>query len=188
MLNIILSMYNDIKSCVFSQGSTSSFFSIFAGIRQGENLSPVFFSLYLNNLESYLIHNFAAGIHVDSQNVDLPIYFRLLVLLYADDTVILCSNAKDLQCTLDKFHKYCTVWKLKVNIEKTKILIFGARKTTQCLFCLGSDVIEITNKYKYLGDYFSQWHSFLNARKHIVGQSKKAMHLLFCRIKNLNLQ
>ena len=88
-------------------------------------------TLYLNDIENYLMYNSTAGINVDSQNIDLPIYLILLVLLYADDTVILCSNAEVLQCTRDKFDEYCATWNLKVNIEKTKILISGARKTTQ---------------------------------------------------------
>ena len=43
------------------------------------------------------------------------------------------------------------------------------------------------DKYKYLGVFFSQSGSFLNARKHIVQQAKKAMILLFTRINNLHL-
>ena len=187
VLNIILNMYEDIKSCVFSQGNTSSFFSSFAGVRQGENLSPILFSLYLNDLEAFLMHNSSAGLDIEFQNTNISLYFRLLVLLYADDTVLLCSNAEDLQCTLDKFDQYCAIWKLKVNIKKTKIVVFGARKTSQYQFHLGDEVVEIAEKYKYLGVYFSQTRSFLNARKHFVEQAKKAMYLLFCRIKNLNL-
>ena len=89
--------------------------------------------------------------------------------------------------TLDKFFDYCQTWKLRVNINKTKVLIFGARRTNSYSFHLGDNVIEITDKYKYLGIYFSQSRSFLNARKHIVEQAKKAMHLLYCRTNNLNL-
>ena len=48
-------------------------------------------------------------------------------------------------------------------------------------------VIEIVDKYKYLGVIFSQSGSFLNAIKHIAQQAKKAMILLFVRIRNLDL-
>jgi hypothetical protein len=36
-------------------------------------------------------------------------------ILYADDTVILSESERDLQAQLDAFHKYCLIWKLKVN-------------------------------------------------------------------------
>ena len=55
---------------------------------------------------------------------------KLSVLLYADDTVIMANNEADLQFSLDRFNEYCQEWKLNVNIDKTKVVIFGARKTS----------------------------------------------------------
>ena len=72
-------------------------------------------------------------------------------------------------------------------MSKTKVVIFGAQKTDSYKFSLGGNDIEITDRYKYLGIIFSQSRSFLNARKHVVEQARKAMHLLFCRINNLYL-
>lgn len=119
------------------------------------------------------------------QSVCFPL--RLIVLLYADDTVILANSEEDLQNSIDSFNNYCNIWKLKVNITKTKVVIFGARKTDSFKFTLGDQILEITDRYKYLGIFFSQSRSFLNARKHIAEQAKKAMYLLFCRINNLHL-
>ena len=48
-------MYSKAKSCVKSQRQgTSQFFTCNLGVRQGENLSPVLFSLFLNDLKDYL--------------------------------------------------------------------------------------------------------------------------------------
>ena len=49
----------------------------------------------------------------------------LFVILYADDTIILSDNAKEFQDVLNTFNEYCKKWKLKINICKTKIIIFG---------------------------------------------------------------
>ena len=54
IFNIIKNMYKDIKSCVSYNGETSAFFACKNGVRQGENLSPLLFSLFLNDLESHL--------------------------------------------------------------------------------------------------------------------------------------
>ena len=40
---------------------------------------------------------------------------KLFVLLYADDTIILAENERDLQTALDSVHEYCTKFKLIVN-------------------------------------------------------------------------
>ena len=55
------------------------------------------------------------------------------------------------------------------------------------LFILDDKIIEIVDRYKYLGVWFSQSGSFLNARKHIVQQAKKAIILLFITINNLDI-
>ena len=74
---------------------------------------------------------------------------------------------------------------IKHKYTQKKLLIFGARKRSDIEFTLNEDIIEIVNKYN-LRVYFSQSGSFLNARKHIVQQAKKAMSLLFTRINNLD--
>ena len=47
--------------------------------------------------------------------------------------------------------------------------------------------IEITDKYKYLGVLFSKSGSILNAKKYIIEQSRKAMHLLLIQAYNLDI-
>ena len=48
--------------------------------------------------------------------------FKLVVLLYADDLVLLDESMEELQYLLDKFQIYCSQWKLKVNSEKSKVV------------------------------------------------------------------
>ena len=47
-------MYANIKSCVTVNGQDSQFFNNNRGVRQGDNLSPVLFSLFLNDFEDHL--------------------------------------------------------------------------------------------------------------------------------------
>ena len=44
------------------------------------------------------------------------LFLKLFVLLYADDTIILAENERDLQTALDSVHEYCTKFKLIVNV------------------------------------------------------------------------
>jgi hypothetical protein len=46
-------MYQGIKSCVKYKEYQSDFFPCLTGVRQGENLSPFLFSVFLNDLEDY---------------------------------------------------------------------------------------------------------------------------------------
>jgi hypothetical protein len=44
-------MYNSIKSCIVYNDNKSDFFSSEVGVRQGENLSPFLFAVFLNDFE-----------------------------------------------------------------------------------------------------------------------------------------
>ena len=53
---IVYQMYQGLKSLILVNNIQSALFPCNIGIRQGENLLPVLFSLYLNDLEDYLIN------------------------------------------------------------------------------------------------------------------------------------
>jgi hypothetical protein len=54
MLYIIKSMYNCVKSNVRCQGESSEYFISNNGVKQGDNLSPFLFCMYINDLEQYM--------------------------------------------------------------------------------------------------------------------------------------
>ena len=48
IIRVIRNMYSNIKSCVSVNQEISDYFVSFTGVHQGENLSPLLFSLYVN--------------------------------------------------------------------------------------------------------------------------------------------
>ena len=64
--------------------------------------------------------------------------------------MLLADSPENLQKCLDDFVQYCNNWKLKINYEKTKIVIFGTRKFDKHAFYMDGNVIEIVNNYRYL--------------------------------------
>ena len=72
IFNVIRSMYSSMKTKVFSNGIISDPFLSYLGVRQGECLSPLLFSMYINDLENCL----------SSPNAGITIgHVRLLLLL-----------------------------------------------------------------------------------------------------------
>ena len=59
---------------------------------------------------------------------ELTVNLKMFLLLYADDTVLLSENSVDLQNLLDSFVDYCDKWQLKINTDKTKVLVFSKGK------------------------------------------------------------
>ena len=54
MFNVIVNMYKDTKSRIVYKNSMSEVFPCSNVVRQGENLSPFLFALFLNDLETFL--------------------------------------------------------------------------------------------------------------------------------------
>ena len=187
--NVILNLYKDIKSKISTNEGNTDYFECMVGVRQGENLSPFLFSIFLNDLDFFLTSKRVEGVTCDFAMQEINIYLKLIILLYADDTVIFSDSADGLQHALNTFSEYCDKWRLTVNITKTKIIIFNSRgrpkQTTK--FTLRGSEIEITNEYKYLGIYFSQSGAFASAKKHVAEQANKAVFSLLKNIKRLSL-
>ena len=45
--------------------------------------------------------------------------------MYADDVVLLSNTKSGLQNCLNSLHLFCEDWKLTVNIDKTRVIIFN---------------------------------------------------------------
>lgn len=105
----------------------------------------------------------------------------LLTLLYLQMALIQCKKS------LDYFFIYCYEWKLKINTDKSKVIVLKPEKNNQFAFNIGPNSLDIVDNYKYLGVFFARIGNFLTARKHIATQARKALHLLYTRIYNLHL-
>ena len=83
-----------------------------AGVPQGSNLSPLLFLIYVNDMPSPTHHQTNKSQFADdanqwavSKNIDLA--------------------AEYLQRDLDKLARWCAKWRIKLNPEKTKVIIFS---------------------------------------------------------------
>ncbi len=60
------------------------------GLRQGENLSPVLFAFYINDIENKLLEYNCSFLDFGHDLINS--YLKLLIFMYADDTVVLCDS------------------------------------------------------------------------------------------------
>ena len=93
-------------------------FSVF--VKQGEVFSPASLSLFIEDLELFLQGDQTCGLTFDG--------ITFILMLFADDMIILGKDKKDLQTSLDLLEVYCQKWGLQVNTDKTKIVVFRKRR------------------------------------------------------------
>ena len=171
-------MFKNLLCSVKVQDGLTDSFSTQIGVKQGCILSPYLFSLYINDLVS----TFDAS--CDPVQLDDT---SLSCLLYADDIVLLSNSAAGLQTLLNKLGTFCHKWNLKVNINKTKVIVFN--KSGKVLkgftFRYEGNHVELANEYKYLGIIFKPSESYTYAIKYLC---KKALKAIFCVRKALSTE
>lgn len=194
VLKIIKNMYENAKSCLKSNNNISDFFQCNIGVRQGENLSPLLFAIYLNDFQSFLSKNCRGTLDIakDAAQIlnepSVGIYLQLYVLLYADDTILLAESPKDLQNSLDTLYEYCKKWKLTVNMDKTNIVVFSKGKVTKVpQFKYGNTNVTYAHSYTYLGVVMKHNKNFDSAIDKQIAQANRALHNLLVKSSRLKL-
>ena len=130
------------------------------------------------------LENLASAVDDDT----LQKFMKLFVLLYADETVILSETSDKLQIGLDNLYRYSDLWDLKINREKTKILVFSKGKIRRVPdFTLAGEKLDVTFNYKYLGLFFNYNGKFNVAKQDLYDRANRAMFALLRKVKKLFL-
>ena len=139
------------------------------GVRQGECLSPILFSMYLNDIEREYILKGAEGVDIGM--------LKLFLLLYADDIILFANDKENLQLSRNILENCCKRWKLKVNTQKTKVMVFrkGGRLRDNISFYYDGAELKIVNKFVYLGVTFTTGGSFHETQNCLAGNGLKAI-------------
>ena len=153
------------KQCTYVNGITSELLPISCGVPQGSVLGPLFFLIFVNDIQGAL----------DDCNIKL----------YADDTVLYQTGinsqtaAVKLQRSVNLFANWCDTNSLTINISKTKVMAFGSRhkvkKAKKVVVKLGKEELKQVPSYKYLGVLLD---STLNYNLHVNQVIRTVLHKL----------
>ena len=184
ILRVIYNMYQSAKSCIKQQSMKSGLFACNMGVRQGENLSPLLFSFFLNDFETALSAQYNGLTNLrdwssilGTENTEF--FINMYVLLYADDTLVMAESPEELQSALNEVSQYCNTWGLTINQTKTKVVIFSRGKVRKHFnFKIGDLAIGTESDYCYLGILFTFNGKLTKAMKDRITPARKAMFSL----------
>ena len=111
LFSAVRNIYQTVKAHVRNRNEISNVFECPVGLRQGCNLSPILFALFINELESTIANSGCHGIQLH------PDIVQVFLLMFADDVALMADTVKDLQIQLNALQTYCEQFKLQVNIE-----------------------------------------------------------------------
>lgn len=188
-------MYLEAKSCLIVNDECSEFIKTSLGVRQGENLSPLLFALFLNDMKVFLGSEMNGSKTLEKMCEDLPmgekernLLYNLFLLLYADDTVIFSENCNELQKGLNLTKKYCDKWDLKLNVGKCKVVIFSRGKVRKLpILFIGDEQIDVVSEFNYLGLKLNYNNKMFVAQKDLYDRASRAMFSLLQKASKLML-
>ena len=183
ILRVLKSMYQKLNSSILVSDGITEHFAYDKGTRQGCMISTSLFVLFLNELH-YMLQQECQGIYVSEM---MP---NLISLFYADDISNVSDSVGRLQKQLNILAKYCKLYGMKVNIEKTKVIVFrrgGVVKKNEH-WTFNNDKVEVVSSYKYLGVTFAPFLSWSTTQKTQVAQAEKNISLLKRMFKSTGLR
>jgi hypothetical protein len=137
ILRWISAWLSDRKQRVVLNGKESSWEEVLSGVPQGSVLGPLLFTtIFINDL-------------------DIAVSELELLLKFADDTKVsrvICSDADraGLQEALNKLMEWASLWGMRFNVSKCKVMHMG-RGNTKSDYEMDGTVLEKTREEKDLG-------------------------------------
>ena len=168
----IKAMYTSVKSAIkYNKEITNNIIS-HLGVKQGDPSSSLLFTIFVNDILDNINTNIEGIFTIEE--------IKIFLIAYADDQVLFSTSPTSLQSMLNDIEVYCNTWGLKINVNKTKVLIFekGSR-STHYDFYLYNEKLENVSSFKYLDVYFFKNGHWNRTQKHIADHALKALHRLF---------
>jgi hypothetical protein len=145
-INIFMSIYGSARGRVKTKSGLTKEFPFGVGVLQGEAASCYLFNLYINGIVKALYEGSAPPIKIGHT----PFH----ILLFADDVAIVAKHPTQLQSKINIAAKFFKEMRMKVNINKTKVVVYQKRKMkNERRFNWYWDGIQLKeeDEYTYLG-------------------------------------
>ena len=180
-IKVIQQLYNNHKKKIKNHNVSSEWIDSEVGVKQGCILSPLLFTIYINNIQEILQEE--KGIEVG--NVNIP------GLIFADDLVIISETPNTLKKQLQKLQEYLERKKLEINYNKTEILKRGPKTNQEEVWeiwdaksgtCKGK--IKETSCYKYLGIRLGRSRTFTQQKHQVKNNIPRKLGLMKAKAKD----
>ena len=177
LFNNLSTIYESSTAQIRVNRLLSDPFNVSSGVKQGDIISPILFSMYLNDL--------ATGIKELNCGIDIN-RFKLDILLYADDIVLIAPDEKSLQKMINHINTWCTKWRMSINTDKTQIMHFRRPKSNVTIekFHFGDAILDIVPTYKYLGVVFDEHMTFEYNAATLANSALRALGEIRTKLKN----
>ena len=168
---VLKDFYRKTSVTIRINGKFTKEFQSVKGVKQGGVLSPILFSLFINEMIT----------EIKKSSLGTKLKDTLIaILFYADDIVLIAEKEHDLQKMLDIVSEYCYKWRCRINNKKSQVVIYSNKRTKPETrkWILNKNSIEQVNSYKYLGIEMERKRNWNIYKVKILKKAKRAAGFL----------
>ena len=184
-LEALLMLYDRVLMKVSVNGCSGDTFETYVGTKQGSELSPLLFGLFIDWLHELIAQQVPGAGHVIGS-------LKVPELMYADDVTLLARNPQEANALLDCLSLFCKLFGMQVNMapHKTCLVIFRKQGMPQFPNGVAPDSVSyrgqpiaVAEKYTYLGVLFHATKSLTLAATELAASGRRAMYALVPRLR-----
>ena len=176
-VRLLLNMYTKQKLQVKWNNSISSKFGVTNGVRQGGVLSPLLFTVYIDELLEKLKRK-GIGCHLGLHFVG--------ALGYADDIILLCPSVAGLKIMIKICEEYAKEHSIKFNGNKSKYLVFGDYKYNPTIK-VNNEIVDRCESAEHLGHLLHTGNTSKECIEFSIKQFKKLFYGFLSRFDSCYL-
>ena len=142
LVRIIEQLYDKATSAVQMNGSIGEWFRTTVGVRQECLLSPILFNIFLERIMPDALEENDETVSIGGRNITN--------LRFAGDIDALAEEEQELEAPVESLDKVCTMYKMEISAEKTKLITNSAIGIQRKIQVKGQKLGTVTS-LKYLG-------------------------------------
>ena len=216
IIRMLQLLYKDTRAQVRINGELSDPFDINSGVQQGGIPSCILFNVLFDFIVRRVIEQvkllgitgiklaYGSNDFFHSANANYE-SFDALLLLYADDVVMMCNSTSDLKLFIQCFEQVTQKFGLTMSVKKTRIMSLKQLQqdlTTNKVIreevvdnlnltiTIRNEIIETVDEFRYLGCYTTRDQSIEKELETRLAKASTAFnmlrHVIWCRKNRLN--
>ena len=184
-LDSLVMLYDEVVMKVVVNGTVGAPFHTYLGTKQGSELSPLLFGLFMDLLHE-LIKMRVPGAGPVVGNMSVP------NIMYADDVTLMDFDPAVVQQLLDCLSLFCTLFDMEVNMapHKTCVVVFrrpGCRVPARVVLTYRGQPVCVQPSYKYLGVLLHETRGISEAADTLACSGRRALHALLPLLRQHHL-
>ena len=180
-INILAYSLSNLNSRCRWLATFSRSYALLSGVKQGGILSPVLFTVFINDL-IIMLRKEGVGCYVRSM--------FLASIMFADDLALCAPSRHAMQQLIKVCETYCSHYNLTFNTRKTKCMVFGEKfkSMNPSPLILNDEPIHYVHDWKYLGCLVQSGKSFSFSSKNDLCTFRRSANSILRSVKRPNEQ